>query len=547
MPNPAAQSKTTFAGVSGEIQKDLNLSIREGALNTVFSTVITGSFLVGFALELGATKAQIGLLAALPPMLNVVQILGSYFVTKVGSSKRVCVLSAGLYRLVWLCIALIPLMMFWSTGQWGAVTVLIAFLTVASLFASLSGVAWMTWVTELVPESVRGRFFGRRNMIASAAGMVASLAAAQFIDGWQMSQSTSSGRLMGFTILFGAGLAFGIVGLLGLSRISDVKLSNSGSESSFWQDIRRPFKDQGFLRWILFSTIWAFAVGVGSPFFDVYLLDDLGMQFSLIAILGLVRGITNTFGMRLWGNLVDGIGSKPLLTICSVGGALVPLLWVLATPSNWSILWAVYFLNGLAWSGIGLASSQLLMSTAPRESASMYFAVFAAITGIAGTISPLLGGSLAGIFTPLTLEVGTVSLGGLQLLFIVTAVLRLLSLLLLKPVPVAKDMSLGEMMTKLKALSPLQGLKMQQLGAHAVESTFLHIAEGTLQSERRIRVLLDRGIAVTDQVRTATRQMEGKIDAGLSRWEMLLQTLTNPLVRFVKQVIRFLRDDESDK
>lgn len=542
-------SRSRFAELPESLQQDLSLSIREGALNTIFATLIGGTFLVGFALEMGASSTQIGILSALPALLNLVQILGSYFVTKVGSSKRVCVASAALYRLVWLLIALLPLLLFWSTGEWGAVAVLIACLAVASLFASLSGVAWMTWITEMVPESVRGRFFGHRNMVAGAVGMVASLVAAQFIDRWQALSSTPSQRLLGFSLLFGIGLAFGLWGLVGLRRIPDVPLPENSRDASFWEELRRPLRDPGFRRWIVFSTVWGFAVGIGSPFFNVYMLETLHMQFSVIAILGLVSGITNTLGMRLWGSIIDNVGSKPLLAICSVGGGVIPLMWVFTSPTNWSILWIAHLLNGLAWSGIGLATSQLLMATAPREGASMYFAVFAAITGIAGTVSPLIGGALGSAFASVTWQIGSTTLTGLQLLFILTGTLRLLSLSLLGPVPSAKEMSLGEMMAKLRKLSPLQGFQAQQLGSmglQAIENTFFHIGEASLQSERRIQSLLDRGFDLTQQVKEATERMEQSIDTGLSRWEAVLGMLISPLVRGIRVMQRFLSDQDDE-
>ena len=110
-------------------------------------------------------------------------------------------------------------------------------------------------------------------------------------------------------------------------------------------------------------------------------------------------------------------------------------------------------------------------------------------------------------------------------------------------------MSLGEMMAKLRKLSPLQGFQAQQLGSmglQAIENTFFHIGEASLQSERRIQSLLDRGFDLTQQVKEATERMEQSIDTGLSRWETVLGMLISPLVRGIRVMQRFLSDQDDE-
>ena len=43
-------------------------------------------------------------------------------------------------------------------------------------------VAWTSWISDLIPSSLRGRYFGRRNFICNALGAVTDVAAGQFVQ-----------------------------------------------------------------------------------------------------------------------------------------------------------------------------------------------------------------------------------------------------------------------------------------------------------------------------------------------------------------------------
>lgn len=62
-----------------EIQSGLKNVIKDGLASQTMITLTGGVFLVAFALKLGASNQIIGLLAAIPPLAQLIQIPSIYF------------------------------------------------------------------------------------------------------------------------------------------------------------------------------------------------------------------------------------------------------------------------------------------------------------------------------------------------------------------------------------------------------------------------------------------------------------------------------------
>ncbi len=90
------------------LTRAMNLSVSEGALATVMGTLLSGVFLTGFAIELGASRLQIGIMAALPTMANGAQFLGASILNRTGRAKQLCMIATWVSRLLWLPILMIP-------------------------------------------------------------------------------------------------------------------------------------------------------------------------------------------------------------------------------------------------------------------------------------------------------------------------------------------------------------------------------------------------------------------------------------------------------
>jgi hypothetical protein len=82
-----------------ELKKGLKLLIIDGLTAEAMTTLTGGAFLVAMALLLGASNFQIGLLAALPTITNLLQLLSIWLVRRFNNRRAIAVL-CGLFARV---------------------------------------------------------------------------------------------------------------------------------------------------------------------------------------------------------------------------------------------------------------------------------------------------------------------------------------------------------------------------------------------------------------------------------------------------------------
>ncbi|MDB4349751.1 MFS transporter [Omnitrophica bacterium] len=482
--------------------KALNFSIIDGALSAVMGSLAGGIFLMGFALKvLKAQPQQIGILAALPMFANLIQIFGSYIIEKTGKKKILCFLSILFSRVFWILIIMLPLAIFAPLSDW-RVWVLVAVIALSSLFGSLSGVAWLAWMSDLVPENIRGTYFGKRNMIASACGMVVILLGGKFITVWE--RSFSETNPYGFIILFALGLLAGLVATWFLSGIPEARGPDKKEGAGFNLSVfLQPLKDRNFLTLILFVSAWMFAIQIAAPFYGVFMIENLKVDFTAITIFGTFATFATLLMMKIWGPISDKLGNKPVIIVSGLVLAIVPFIWVLALPGNYYLaVLAAHILSGAFMAGAALSQFNILIKLSPAQGRSVYLALFAAITGLAGALAPIVGGSLSKILEGFSLTVLAYNVSNLHVVFIISSLLQILTIFfILKVREPAASTPVAVIMQLKNDLNPQVGIA----GSADFLMVELKKGEGILRkvdrvtdqiagkSEEKIRKTLDKG------------------------------------------------------
>ena len=423
-----------------EIRSSLRTVTVEGAFGTLFYSISGGALLSNFLLELGAEPTEIGMLSSIPLLVNLLQPVGAYIADQTTSRYWYSLCIFGPSRLLWLI--LVPAIAFldsFHTEPHRLVYWTLAILCVTQILESLGRASWLSWMAAIVPRRLRGRYFGFRNSAVSLTNLIAVPLLGLAVSAWP------GGTIQGYGTVLVLGIVLGLISLVCQFFIFDVnpKLvhvrvegSDTTERSPSWKAFSF-LKDTNFLKFLLYFSIWSFAVNSCAPFFNLYLLDELAIDVSVVTIYGSLGAAANMLMLVFWGKLADRVGNRPLLIIVGVLVAITPLLW-LEGGTEPIFLWVwfplLHMLGGGTWAAIDLCTNNLQMEVAPLRNQSSYFAIVAAVGGVTGAVGITVGGYLVSVTT----------LGGLPGLFALSAVVRLVALLPLVFVHEPRSVSLGK-------------------------------------------------------------------------------------------------------
>jgi len=290
-----------------EIEYGMKAVIRDGMASTAMTTFTGGVFLTAFALNLGASNYIIGLLAAIPPITQLIQIPSIYLVEKLGNRKAIVVTTSLISRMFWLLVAAIPFLF----SGFSAINCLIAGLALYSVFGAVSGCAWNPWLRDLLPQARLGDFFSRRMKVSAILGIIFSLAAAGYID--YMKNSFPQQEMYGYSFLFFLGFVAGMIGVYFLATIPEPRMIRPKESMHFLKVLCEPFKDENFKNLMAFLGAWTFAVNLAAPFFTVYMLKRLNLDMAVIIALSAFSQLVHLLFLRIWGKFTDKFSKNQCL------------------------------------------------------------------------------------------------------------------------------------------------------------------------------------------------------------------------------------------
>ena len=445
----------------------------------------SGGFLAAFALAMGANNTQIGIMTALPFLMQPIQVLALVLVERTGVRKAFAVGAYFVAYAAWVLVALVPFVL--SVPNAGAVTILLALVAVRGAALAFVTTGWNSWLQDLVPQESLGGFFAQRLRMATIAAAVSSMAAAAYIDFWKGSVAAED-VIFGYSIaiLFGAILlGWSAVGFM--ARIPEPRMARpEGLRRSLSETLAAPFADVNFRPLINFMFLWNFAAHLALPFFAVYMLQRLELPLSLVVGLTVASQLANVVFLRVWGPMVDQLGSKVVLSVSTSLFFLVVLGWTFTTlPDRHALtvplLVVLHLLIGVASAGVNISTTTIRMKMAPRAQATSYLTAASLAASIGAGTSPLLGGLFADFFSVRHLQIGfewvspartvefpAVFLTGFDFLFAVAFVMGLVTLRVLATIreegevdqQVVMDTLMAQTRDNLRVLNTVPGLAM---------------------------------------------------------------------------------------
>ncbi len=397
-------STDTEIGLTEEqIEKGLSKMMMQGVTAQVKNTLTEGVFLVGFALLLGAPNTVIGIIAAVPSFVQLLQIPAVAFVEKIGERRKVNLLTQLGNRVGIVLMALIPFMGSFANSY----ILLVVTVGFQAAFTAIGSPSWNSWLRDLVPENKLGHFFSRRMALSSLVAIVLSVSGGYFITQWDISLPGST--QFGYSFIFVIAFLAGIIAIYYTVTTPEPQLRFPSVKTTFRDLIKQPFEDANFKNLIWFSVVWTLSTSLAASFFTVYLLARLGVSFLFATILAALTQFVSIIFFRFWGRLSDRYSNKTILQISVPLFIFSTFLWTLSSIAELyffliPLLIIIHIISGFSAAGVNLTSGNIGLKLAPRGRTMSYFAARGAIIAVAGAIGPLIGGVLADLFASNTLE-----------------------------------------------------------------------------------------------------------------------------------------------
>ena len=391
-------------------------TLRFSFLDGIFASGMTGftqDYFTPFILYLGATARQVGFLSALPNLFGALMQLKSADITeKLKSRKKVITSFVFLQALM-----LLPMVALSLLGE----AKIAIFIAIVTLFISLGAFvlpAWGSMMSDIIPVTKRGEYFGWRNRVLGLVAVVSS-----FTAGFILYLTNKTNVLLGFAAIFGLAFIFRTISWYFLKRMREPRLEHKEEDYFSLVDFLSRIRESNFAQFALFVSLMNFSTYIASPFFAVLMLRDLHFSYLLYTVIILSATVTVYLTIGRWGIHADKVGNIKILRFTAPLVAIVPLFWIVDRHPLFLCFAQVF--SGFAWAGFNLSASNFIYDSSSPGKRTRCISYFNVLSGIFISAGAILGGFLAP-------KLPRIFGYNLLTLFLVSSILRLIAAFLIR-------------------------------------------------------------------------------------------------------------------
>jgi MFS family permease len=352
-------------------------SIARIRISTFFAAIslnLFSPFISMYALKLGATNFQIGLISSLTTLVSIIaQLLSLPFALSLRKKLILYIIFDSLGALFFIPIAFVE-----NANQ------LIFYLSLQAFFFSFPLQIWNEFQIKSFSKWNRGTEIGVLNKVAGVGAFIAYVAAGYII------------RKYGF-------IPYLFFSAASLDIISNLVLIGAKEEVGFPKSFRsvikeilhfEGLKDTEFRKLLLASFVFHFAVAVGAPMFSVHLIKNLGANSIQLSIISTISLVVSIIFSEAWGRVADFVGRKEVIIAGLPLIALLPFLYVIST--NILDIYLFNFIGQIGWVAFNIAMFSYLADIS-GESTQIYFVFFNTFSNIATIVGSIVSGYMADI------------------------------------------------------------------------------------------------------------------------------------------------------
>jgi MFS family permease len=279
-----------------------------------------------------------------------------------------------------------------------------------------------------LPSTLRGRFFGYRQLWGGLLAIVSGLIAKTILENDMIDFP------LDFVILFSLAFIFLSVSYIALGLVREPVEDVYERRLPFRDFLKKAShiiqRNSNYRKFILVEI----AGGAGAmalPFYILYLRENLGMELGTVGVLLAAQMFGSVLSNILWAHLSDFVGNKKVIQISTFIGIIVPLIALVSALLENSLSYIILFiLIGFYISGRTIGKDNYLLDIAPSRERPKYISLTGTLI-FPVSLFPLLGGIIVQYIS-------------YQMLFFTTAMIVVTGFILSFGLSEPRDVNIGQ-------------------------------------------------------------------------------------------------------
>ncbi len=392
-----------------------------GLVSAIISTLTAGVFYTGFLLAYDINIVNAGIIAFIP---NISAVLCIFSAKTFGHMRRrripLAVMRIFYHIFSILGITVVPVFVEDNTAR---VTAFIILTFVSHMLNAISSPAYTSWHVRYIPDEVRARYLSVNQIVVNIAACGSALICSVVADALSGSPAEKTVIITLRYVAFVLAIAETI--LLSLPKEYDYgeppkqKLSNI---------VTVCLRNKKFALTMLVVLFYTFSTGLTASNLNYYLLNTAKVSYTYISVVNICYlaflGLFTTFWRKK-------LSRYAWFTIFWVGTILIaitylPYAFVTGTNYLW-LMTIVRFVQHFIGVGHNISVANLAYINLPDTDRTNYISCYTIVVNAASLLGQLAGTAYVAVIGDSTINLLGISLGSVQQLLLITAVLMALT------------------------------------------------------------------------------------------------------------------------
>jgi hypothetical protein len=394
--------------------------------NYAFNVAINlagGGFLTGYLLLLHADDSFLGLVTMATLLGNSLQLFAPILLNRFHRRKTILLVARSVYLLV--NIVLIGLAQYLPTSNTAQLTFVLAATLLMNAVSSLTGPGGLVWHIRSIPESMRVRFFSFANVSVNVVAYVAILVGSRIVDLCK----ANGQEMLGLTILRAAAVVFAVFDVVALAGVKEYP---EPAAPTGLKAFLAPFRAPRYLVTVAVTCLWSFGANLTGPYFTAYLLQDVGIEYTVLNLVGALGVLVMALSTPFWTRRIERMDLFKAFRLCILLYSLHYFVIALTTR-NLLLIYPLaaayaYFMA----TGLNIVMSNMPFLNMPEEDRTTSIAFYAAMNAVAALVGVLVGREFVRRTAGLSVDFAGLHVGNRQMVLYVAGSVLFLSALFLR-------------------------------------------------------------------------------------------------------------------